>query len=1150
MWRASQAGWTPWHKPILVFFAGVLVLAGCNGEPVASSKGAVDRPGIQAALGDILPGDAAYHDLIGDLSSSLTINGALWQWPVAFGTGSGVLDPFLDGQQQGNNTTEEMFNTDGAFTLDQGRTTFTDALPLNRVPVINVGGTSYREFILDANEANSPPDAQFSIDLFDVWLCNSSTAKTFTTVDQFAGAAAPCVKIYNIVEGAKNTGLATDEATSGSGQDLDYRILIPDTKFTGAVLPGGGTVASCPYNPNQNPDCGIYLIFHLKMGFLSVTTPPDDETWQVGSTFEEMSTIIRPFVTVTKTAVPSFTRKYLWQIQKSVDPTAITLFTGQNQDATWTVTVTPQNPAFLDLNPQVTGTITITNTSGAAVTILSIADAIPGYGAVALVCPSGTTNVVLASGTVNNPTTYVCTYSVTAPNANAGLQTNTATVTIFAGSDVQGAEFTGTATFDFGNATPTEIDKNPPVFDDYNGGGEVQVGTASQSPFVTVRNYACNTNEGSFTNVARVDVTNPPADPTATATLVVKCVNITVSKTSIESRTDTYNWLIDKVVTPATWQLFTGDAGTSAYTVTVTPNGITPAGHSVSGVITITGDASDPVTLISLGDAISPGGFAPVPFDCEDNAVDIPGGLTFPYTLLAGHVITCDYTQALPNSDTRLNTATVAARPTAADATHQKNFTGTASVDFTGAVLTEVYKTVHVDDTFAGGPQDALVSNLGAPTVFNYNRTFNCDADAGTHDNTATITETGQSDNASVTVTCRTVTVSKNATTSFNRDFNWDIDKQADQTALIMTPGQTVNVNYDVIVTKSAAINSNWSVTGTITITHNNTARGALLNSLSDVVTTALAATLSNCNVSGAPFTFPGTLGVGATLTCTYTRALPDGTSRTNTATTVQQNHSYSSTLVATPTGTTNWSGTAAVTFSATPTITTDNCADVDDTFSGGPQDTNICASQTFEYVRAVLAPAGVCTDFTVDNTATVTPSTDPPESDNVSIPVDVQCPEGCTLTLGYWKTHNLLFPGGAPLDDTWDIIGGPSIGFFTTSASYPVVGPNTPPFSWFTVFWTAPKGNAYYNLAHQYMAAKLNILNNASAPTAVTDAIAAAEALFVAWTPAQIGALKGNDALRAQFITNAGILGSYNEGAIGPGHCTEDQISLLSLIR
>jgi hypothetical protein len=103
--------------------------------------------------------------------------------------------------------------------------------------------------------------------------------------------------------------------------------------------------------------------------------------------------------------------------------------------------------------------------------------------------------------------------------------------------------------------------------------------------------------------------------------------------------------------------------------------------------------------------------------------------------------------------------------------------------------------------------------------------------------------------------------------------------------------------------------------------------------------------------------------------------------------------------------------------------------------------------------------------------------------------------------------------------------------------------GADTPFFTtgqtWYEVFHTPVAGNQYYNLAHQYMAAVLNGLAGASAPQAVLDAITAAETLL-ANDPAVIGALKGNNALRKEFVAAAGTLGSYNEGLIGPGHCED----------
>jgi hypothetical protein len=90
-------------------------------------------------------------------------------------------------------------------------------------------------------------------------------------------------------------------------------------------------------------------------------------------------------------------------------------------------------------------------------------------------------------------------------------------------------------------------------------------------------------------------------------------------------------------------------------------------------------------------------------------------------------------------------------------------------------------------------------------------------------------------------------------------------------------------------------------------------------------------------------------------------------------------------------------------------------------------------------------------------------------------------------------------------------------------------------------VLWTPPQGNAYYILAHAYIAAELNFLNGAD----FTDAQAAFDAatdLFETYTPEYVAGLKGpaGNALRAQFIELAEILDDYNNGLIGPGHCSE----------
>jgi hypothetical protein len=204
-----------------------------------------------------------------------------------------------------------------------------------------------------------------------------------------------------------------------------------------------------------------------------------------------------------------------------------------------------------------------------------------------------------------------------------------------------------------------------------------------------------------------------------------------------------------------------------------------------------------------------------------------------------------------------------------------------------------------------------------------------------------------------------------------------------------------------------------------------------------------------------------------------------------------------------------------------------DECATVDDSLVGTLG--TVCATSspnthTFTYSRLV-GPYLTCGDYTADNTATlVTNDTGTTRADSWSVAVHVPCLTGCTLTQGYWKTHSRYGP--APNDDAWTIVGEDTL-FYLSGRT------------WYQVLWTPPAGGqAYYILAHAYIAARLNISNGASSTPQVLTALADAEAFFSTYTPAQAGAL--SKAMRARYLALAGTLAQYNEGLIGPGHCSE----------
>ncbi|RKT45777.1 hypothetical protein [Thiocapsa rosea] len=362
------------------------------------------------------------------------------------------------------------------------------------------------------------------------------------------------------------------------------------------------------------------------------------------------------------------------------------------------------------------------------------------------------------------------------------------------------------------------------------------------------------------------------------------------------------------------------------------------------------------------------------------------------------------------------------------------------------------------------------------------------------------------------------LTVIKTADTTFDRAWTWEIDKSADQTELTLMPGQapfTVNYSVDVDATPT---DGEWAVSGLITIDNIGTIP-ANIASVTDVVSDGIAADV-DCGV-----TFPYSLPADDSLECTYSTGLPDASDRVNTATVTATN------------ATEPFTATADVLFSETPTNESDECIDVTDT--NVPPLGTVCADEapkTFLY-SLTFGTEGAdvvleCGETIHINTAAfLTNDTETTGSADWTVTANVECEFGCTLTQGYWKTHSEF--GKAPYDDNWaNLPSGASTPFFLSGQTY------------YQVFWTPPAGgNVYYSLAHQWIAAELNVLNGASIPDDVLAAWKDAKKnFFKVYTPAQAAGLKG--AVKSKWQGIASVLDGYNNGRTGPGHCSEDSSS------
>ena len=633
---------------------------------------------------------------------------------------------------------------------------------------------------------------------------------------------------------------------------------------------------------------------------------------------------------------------------------------------------------------------------------------------------------------------------------------------------------------------------------------------------------------------------------------------VNVDKTVDISLDRSFPWDVTKSANVEAIDLFAGDTAQIDWTVTATAGAPVDSNLLVSGDIVITnptgGDGPIPddidATITSVSDVLTLGGVnEPVMLNCP---------FTVPFVLEADTSVTCTYSAAPDDTDGGTNTATVTIEIN--DNGDTTDYSDTETVDFANADVDEIDECVTVTDDNAtpGDTGDDLVLDdelcaADSPGVYNFSTDVGpfdvTDCDSLTITNTATIVtnDTATTDTASdsVDVTCHELTVSKDAVTSFTRDYDWLIEKsrvlglgEIDEDGLLETltlgESQTYVVSYEITVTMTGFVDSANHVSGTITI--DNPAPIIAEDVLvSDEISDFGPAEVDCDPVTAGP---QDTVDVPAegSATCTYSADLPDGTARTNTATATLFDVDYT--------------GTADIVFDENSTLTeVDECIDVTDD-NGTPADPaddtdlgTVCvgdleADGTFVIPHTIEIGPFECGEHTFTNTASFETTdddndTDESGSDSFTIAIDVPCPEGCTLTQGYWKTHNDTFWGGAPTDETWALLG-PSAEntvFFLSGQTY------------FQVMWTPSGGNAYYTLAHQYIAAQLNVLAGAD-DTAIATAFADATTLFTTYTPAEIKALKGNNPVRQQFIALAGTLGSFNEGLIGPGHCDEDGTS------
>jgi hypothetical protein len=163
-------------------------------------------------------------------------------------TGTGIFPSFVEIQNTG---TEDGFNTDFRPAVeDTGNSpVHNHSITLGTIPIVNVGGTDYREFRLDLNESqSSTATKQILLEALQIF---AQTPTGDATIDGMlhtftengggttGGSLDGALEVYNMDAGDGHSGDGITDVSvllqswaTGSGHS-DYKVLIPDSFFSG-----------------------------------------------------------------------------------------------------------------------------------------------------------------------------------------------------------------------------------------------------------------------------------------------------------------------------------------------------------------------------------------------------------------------------------------------------------------------------------------------------------------------------------------------------------------------------------------------------------------------------------------------------------------------------------------------------------------------------------------------------------------------------------------------------------------------------------------------------------------------------------------------------------------------------------------------------
>jgi hypothetical protein len=183
----------------------------------------------------------------------------------------------------------------------------------------------------------------------------------------------------------------------------------------------------------------------------------------------------------------------------------------------------------------------------------------------------------------------------------------------------------------------------------------------------------------------------------------------------------------------------------------------------------------------------------------------------------------------------------------------------------------------------------------------------------------------------------------------------------------------------------------------------------------------------------------------------------------------------------------------------------------------------------SFTFCATVTNTSAACDlNATSKNTATLTTDVGTMSASASTGLYTGACPGGCTLTIGYWKTHAGFTGRNADrvtpyLPKLLGSGGGKTVVVTTASQALALLS------------MSGDASNGVNKLYAQELAAKLNVAHGAS-PATVASTLTVSDAFLVLYNSGDWSSLNKTQKNNVnQWMTT---LDSYNNGLIGPGHC------------